>query len=45
MFNLGLASINAGALWATKALMIVLCLPLGLIAARIIADKEWRHAG
>ena len=45
MFNLGLVSINAGALWATKALMIVLCLPLGLIAARIITDREWRHAG
>lgn len=45
MFNLGLVSINAGALWATKALMIVLCLPLGLIAARILTDKNWRHAG
>ncbi|MBP2057039.1 uncharacterized membrane protein YjjP (DUF1212 family) [Lactobacillus colini] len=45
MFNFGLVSLNAGALWAVKAVMIVLCLPLGLIAARIITDKKWRHAG
>lgn len=45
MFNFGLVSLNAGALWAVKAIMIVICLPLGLIAARIITDKNWRHAG
>lgn len=45
MFNLGLTSINEGALWGVKAIMIVLALPLGLITARIIADKDWRHAG
>lgn len=45
MFNLGITSINEGALWGVKALMIVLALPLGLITARIIADKDWRHAG
>ncbi|WP_290625687.1 threonine/serine exporter family protein [Lactobacillus sp.] len=45
MFNFGLVSLNAGALWTVKALMIVLCLPLGLITARILTDKKWRHAG
>ena len=45
MFNLGITSINEGALWGVKALMIVIALPLGLITARIIADKDWRHAG
>lgn len=45
MFNLGLTSINEGALWGVRAIMIVLALPLGLITARIIADKDWRHAG
>ena len=45
MFNLGLTSLNAGALWMVQALMIVICLPLGLIAARILMDKDWRHAG
>lgn len=44
-FNLGIVSIAAGALWAAQALMIVIALPLGLITARIITDKEWRHAG
>lgn len=45
MFNLGLTSLNAGAFWMVQALMIVICLPLGLIAARILMDKDWRHAG
>ena len=45
MYNMGLASISVGALWITKALLIVVFLPLGLIAARIITDPKWRHNG
>lgn len=45
MYNIGLTSIGVGALWLSKALMIVVFLPLGLIAARIITDPKWRHNG
>ena len=45
MYNLGLTSISVGALWLTRALLIVLFLPLGLIAARILTDTKWRHNG
>lgn len=43
MYNMGLASISVGALWLTKALLIIVFLPLGLITARILGDKKWRH--
>lgn len=35
--------IGQGATWATKALLILLCLPLGLTIARMITDKEFRY--
>ena len=43
MYNMGIASIGVGALWLTKAALIVLFLPLGLMLARIITDKKWRY--
>lgn len=45
MYNLGFLSLEGGALWAVRAMLIVFCLPLGLIVARILTDKKWRHAG
>lgn len=45
MYNIGLTSISVGTLWMTRALMIVVFLPLGLIAARILTDPKWRHNG
>ena len=45
MYNIGLTSISVGTLWMTKALMIVVFLPMGLIAARILTDPKWRHNG
>ncbi|MCI1987531.1 MAG: threonine/serine exporter family protein [Lactobacillus sp.] len=45
MFNLGLNHFDVGASWLVKALLIVVALPLGLAAARIIMDKQWRHIG
>ena len=45
VYNIGLTSISTGALWMTRALLIVVFLPLGLIAARILTDKKWRHNG
>ena len=44
VFNFGVTNINIGAFWITEALMIVIALPLGLLAARILTDKKWRHA-
>ncbi|WP_251545561.1 threonine/serine exporter family protein [Limosilactobacillus caecicola] len=45
VYNIGLTSISTGALWLTRALLIVVFLPLGLIAARILTDPKWRHNG
>ena len=45
VYNIGLTSISTGALWMTRALLIVVFLPLGLIAARILTDNKWRHNG
>ncbi len=44
VFNFGITNINIGAYWIVEALMIVVALPLGLLAARILTDKKWRHA-
>ncbi|WP_461215851.1 threonine/serine exporter family protein [Lacticaseibacillus sp. GG6-2] len=45
MFNLGLDSFGVGASWMVRAVLMVLALPLGLAAARILTDKSWRHIG
>ena len=43
VYNIGLNSLSVGGMWAAKAALIVVFLPLGLIAARIIADPKWRY--
>lgn len=43
VYNIGLTSISVGAYWMTQAALIVLALPLGLIAARILTDPKWRY--
>ena len=43
VYNIGLTSISIGALWLTRAALIVAFLPLGLIAARILTDPTWRR--
>lgn len=43
VYNFGVTDINVGAVWFVAALMIILALPLGLLAARIVTDKKWRH--
>ncbi|WP_390407479.1 threonine/serine exporter family protein [Lacticaseibacillus jixiensis] len=45
MFNLGLNSLGVGASWMVRAAMMVVALPLGLAAARILTDRAWRHIG
>lgn len=39
-----LNDISTGAMWLTKAFLIVLALPLGLIAARILTDNNFRKS-
>ncbi len=44
IYYMALNDIQTGALWLTKALLIVLALPLGLIFARILTDKNFRQS-
>lgn len=43
IYNIGSNQIGVGALWLTKAVLIIMFLPLGLFVARALLDKEWRH--
>lgn len=43
IYNIGLNDIGTGSLWLTKAVLIVIALPLGLVAARLCTDKNFRH--
>lgn len=44
IYYMALNDIQTGALWLTKALLIVVALPLGLIFARILTDKNFRQS-
>lgn len=44
VYHFGITDINVGAYWIIAALMIVLALPMGLLAARIMTDPKWRHS-
>lgn len=44
IYYMALNDIQSGALWITKALLIVISLPLGLIFARIFTDKNFRKS-
>ena len=43
VYNMGEMSLSLSAPWLVSALMIIMALPLGLIFARIITDKAFRH--
>lgn len=43
VYSIGNNQIGIGALWMTKAALIIMFLPLGLFVARAILDKDWRH--
>jgi hypothetical protein len=43
VYNLGLNNFAVGGSWLIKAALMVVALPLGLAAARILTDNEWRH--
>lgn len=45
IYHIGLAtaeSFSVGALWIVKAVLMVLALPLGLVFAQVVTDKEFR---
>ena len=44
IYYIVLNDISTGAMWLTKAFLIVLALPLGLIAARILTDNNFRKS-
>lgn len=44
IYYIVLNDISTGGLWLTKAFLIVLALPLGLIAARILTDNNFRKS-
>ena len=43
IYYMGLSDISNGAIWLTKACLIVVSLPLGLVIARFLTDKDFRH--
>ncbi|AEJ30748.1 threonine/serine exporter ThrE family protein [Leuconostoc sp. C2] len=43
IYNIGTNQIGVGALWLTKAALIMMFLPLGLFVARALLDSNWRH--
>ena len=43
-YNMGIVSLSSGAYWMTEAMLIILALPLGLIFARILTDRSFRHS-
>lgn len=44
IYLLGFSDLAAGGLWLTRALLIILALPLGLIIARVLTDSYFRHS-
>lgn len=43
VYNMGEMSLTLSAPWLVSALLIIIALPLGLIFARIITDRSFRH--
>nr|WP_294492938.1 threonine/serine exporter family protein [uncultured Mediterraneibacter sp.] len=43
VYNMGEMSLSLSAPWLVSALLIIMALPLGLIFARIITDRSFRH--
>ncbi|MDD5921816.1 MAG: threonine/serine exporter family protein, partial [Eubacteriales bacterium] len=43
VYNFGLDAVGEGAVWLIRGLMIILALPLGLICARLLTQKSFRH--
>jgi uncharacterized membrane protein YjjB (DUF3815 family) len=44
IYYLGLDNVGDASLWLTKALFIIMALPIGLVIARILTDSYFRHS-
>lgn len=44
IYNMGTGTIMDASHWFTEAVLIMAALPLGLIFARILTDKEFRYS-
>lgn len=44
IYNLGIMSLSESASWLSAAILIAFSLPLGLVTARILTDRSFRHA-
>ena len=44
IYYLGLDNVGDASLWLTKALFIIMALPLGLVVARVLTDSYFRHS-
>lgn len=44
IYNLGIMSLSESASWLSAAILIAFSLPLGLVAARILTDRSFRHS-
>ena len=42
-YNLGVMNLTGAMQWLCMATLIVFALPLGLVAARILTDRNFRH--
>ena len=42
IYYLGLNNISDGGMWLTKAVLMVMALPLGLVIVQVLTDKEFR---
>ena len=43
IYTLGLGEFAAGTEWLVKACLIIMALPIGLVASRLITDAKFRH--
>lgn len=43
IYYIALSNITDGALWLTRAALIVIALPFGLVVARLLTDRHFRH--
>lgn len=43
MYHLGQFDTLSAMNWAFKAFMVIICLPVGLIMARVLTDRAWRY--
>lgn len=43
IYDIGLNQIGNGALWLSRAALMIMFLPLGLFVARYLMDHDWRH--